>query len=57
MTFVAITMIVSGVLLGVWGVMKQCVEKKKREAKYSYFESTSCYERLTDGDLKVIEAH
>ena len=56
MSFVAIGMIVSGVLLGLWAVMKQCTEYKKKQVKYSYLDNASGYERLTEGDLKVIEA-
>lgn len=57
MTFIAIGMIVSGLLLGLWGVMKHIEQRNKQLKQYSYLENSSGYERLTDGDLKVIESH
>lgn len=49
-------MIVSGLAVGIWGVLKQCQEQSEKKKKHLAETENSTYERLTEGDLRVIEA-
>ena len=56
MTLISVTMIVSGLAVGIWGVLKQCQEQSEKKKKHLAETENSTYERLTEGDLRVIEA-